>query len=188
MDAILTSFIAAGLAEWGDKTQLLVAALAARYGRPGPVLAGVALAALANALVAAACGTLLHGYITVRAVSLLLALALAFAGAVAFGRKAPPALAETVKGGAFLGSLIGFFLIEFGDKTQFVTFAVAAQFDALLLAAAGAAAGIVAASLPAALLGPALARQVPLRAVRYAVGLLFLLVAAIVAVNALRLV
>jgi putative Ca2+/H+ antiporter (TMEM165/GDT1 family) len=188
LDALLTSFIAAGLAEWGDKTQLLVAALAARYGRPGPVLAGVALAALANALLAAAGGVLVHGHITVRAVSLLLALALVFAGAAAFGRKSTPTLAETVKGGAFLGSLIGFFLVEFGDKTQFVTFAVSAQFDALLLAAAGATGGVVAASVPAALLGPALARHVPVRAVRYGAGILFLIVGIVVAVNALRLV
>ena len=44
MDALLTSFVAAALGEWGDKTQLLVIALAVRYRRPLPILAGVLVA------------------------------------------------------------------------------------------------------------------------------------------------
>ena len=35
MDALLTAFVAAFLAEWGDKTQLVVAMLAATTGKPG---------------------------------------------------------------------------------------------------------------------------------------------------------
>jgi len=38
---LLTSFFAVFLAEMGDKTQLLVFALAARYRKPWPVMAGV---------------------------------------------------------------------------------------------------------------------------------------------------
>jgi putative Ca2+/H+ antiporter (TMEM165/GDT1 family) len=188
LEALLTAFIAAGLAEWGDKTQLLVIALAARYGKPGPILAGVAIAALGNSLIAAAGGLLVNGYVTLRAISLLLAIALLLAGAGAFVGRKTPALAATVRGGALAGTALGFFLVEFGDKTQFVTFAISARFDSMALAAAGATAGIVAASAPAALLGPALAGLVPLRSIRWGAGALFLLVGFIVAVSALRLV
>lgn len=188
MEPLLTSFVAAGLAEWGDRTQLLVAALAARYGRPGAVLAGVGAAALASALIASAGGLLVNGLITLRAISLLLAVALLYAGAVGIAaRKAPP-LADTVKGGAIAGSALAVFLVEFGDKTQFITFAVAAQFNSLLLASLGSAAGVVAASAPAALLGSALPRAVPLKATRIAAAALFLLVGFVIAVSALRLV
>jgi len=39
VESLLTTFVAAFLAEWGDKTQLLVIALAARFQRPAAVLA-----------------------------------------------------------------------------------------------------------------------------------------------------
>ena len=40
-----------------------------------------------------------------------------------------------------------------GDRTQFLTFALAGRFDSAPLAAAGATAGIVAACMPAVMLG-----------------------------------
>ena len=46
---------------------------------------------------------------------------------------------------------------ELGDRTQFLTFALAGRFDSAPLAAAGATAGTLAACLPAALLGDRLA-------------------------------
>ena len=35
MEALVTAFVAAFLAEWGDKTQLIAAMLAARTRKPG---------------------------------------------------------------------------------------------------------------------------------------------------------
>ena len=84
MDALLTTFLAALLAEFGDKTQLLAVALAARYRKTSAVLGGIAVAALANNLLAAAGGMLINGMITLRAISLLVAVALVFAGIAAF--------------------------------------------------------------------------------------------------------
>jgi putative Ca2+/H+ antiporter (TMEM165/GDT1 family) len=188
LEPLLTSFIAAALAEWGDKTQLLAVALAVRYRSAGPVLAGIALAALLNALLAAAAGLLVHGYIALRAISLLIALALAFAGIAGLMTSKEAKMGETWKTGPFLTSLGCFFLLEFGDKTQFLTFAIAAQFNSLALAAAGATAGVAAASVPAVLLADQLPKTVPLRAIRIGAAILFLLVGVIVAVNALRLV
>jgi putative Ca2+/H+ antiporter (TMEM165/GDT1 family) len=78
-------------------------------------------------------------------------------------------------------------VLEFGDKTQFLTFALAAQFNAFALAAAGATAGIMVSSLPAALLGDSLAKSVPLKALRIWLGALFLAIGLFVAVSVLRL-
>jgi putative Ca2+/H+ antiporter (TMEM165/GDT1 family) len=189
VDALLTTFIAAALAELGDKTQLLVIALAARYRAPGQIIAGMAVAALANSLIAATAGTMISGMITLRAISLLVALALVFAGIAGLIRgKAAEGMGSTWKAGAFLTTAGCFFLLEFGDKTQFLTFALAAQYDGLALAAAGATAGVVAANLPAAALAeraPALLRLVR---VRLLVALLFLLAGFVVGLSALRLV
>lgn len=188
MEALVTSFVAAMLGEWGDKTQLLVIALAVRYRRPLPILAGVFAAALANSLIAAFGGTLVHGMIVPRAVSLLVALALVFAGIAGLIRPKPYQSAGTSRAGPFLVAAASFFVLEFGDKTQFLTFALAARYDAFALAAAGATAGILMASVPAALLGDGLARAAPLKGIRIGLGVLFLAVGLFVAVGALRLV
>jgi putative Ca2+/H+ antiporter (TMEM165/GDT1 family) len=79
------------------------------------------------------------------------------------------------------------FLIEFGDKTQFLTFSLAGRFDSFVLAAAGATAGVVAANIPAAYLGPRLAREVPLQPIRYAIAALFIVTGFVIAVGALEL-
>jgi putative Ca2+/H+ antiporter (TMEM165/GDT1 family) len=186
LEPLLTTFVAALLAEWGDKTQLLAAAFGARYGRPLPVIAGVFVGALANSVLAAFGGTLLHGMVTPRAISLVVGLALVFAGGGALFRSKTPDMGATWRVGPFLTTAACFFLLEFGDKTQFVTAALAAQYDAFALAAAGATAGIVLSNVPAAALGGRFA-LVPLKAIRIGAGLLLLGAGLVVALNALRL-
>lgn len=188
MDALLISFLAAALGEFGDRTQLLVALLAVRFGRAWPVLAGVAVGALANTLIASVAGALINDGITLRAISLLVAVALIYSGATGFFEKKPLAIGQGWRLGAFLTSAILFFLAEFGDKSQFLTFAVAAQYDAMVLAAVGATAGILAASAPAALLAGKFRETLPLRPIRYGVSILFLFGGFVVAINALRLI
>lgn len=188
MDALLIAFVAAALGEWGDKTQLLAAALAARYAKPTPILAGIALAALANSLIAAIGGAMLRDMVTVRALTLLLALALLFAGGAGLFRQKAPDLGATWKTGAFVTSAGCFFLLEFGDKTQFITAAISARFDAVASAAAGAAAGVLASSVPAVLLANRLGAVVPLQTIRLTVATLFSVTGLLVAITALRLI
>jgi putative Ca2+/H+ antiporter (TMEM165/GDT1 family) len=188
VDALLPALVAAFLAEWGDKTQLLVIAFAARYQKPLPILLGVALAALANSAISAFGGSLINGVITLRAISFLLALSLLFAGVGALIRQKTPDMGETWRTGPFLTTAGCFFLLEFGDKTQFITASLAAQYDAWVLAAIGAAVGVTAASVPAAVLGENLTKAVPIRPIRIGAAILFMLAGLIVAVNALRLV
>ena len=187
MDALLTAFVAAGLAEWGDKTQLLAALLAARSGRPGIVLAAVAVAALLTSMLAALAGEYIAQTITLRALTLLLALALLFAGAAGlFGRRLPNA--GSLRLPLFAATAIMLVAAEFGDRTQFLTFALAGRFGSAPLAAAGATAGIIAACLPAVLLAGQFHAKAPVRAIRYTVAALFLVAGFSIAVSALRLV
>ena len=187
MEPLLTSFIAAALAEWGDKTQLLAIALAARYRRSVPIFAGILLAAAANCALSAFGGTLIHGMIIPRAVSLLVGMALVMAGAGAFFRAKAPDMGAGWRVGPFLTAATCFFLLEFGDKTQFVTAAIAAQYDSIALTALGAAAGVAASSLPAVLLADRLVTIVPVRGIRIAAGVLFAISGLAVAISALRL-
>lgn len=186
MEPLVTAFVAVFLSGWGDKTQLIVALLAARSGRPGLVLAGLIVAALASNLVAAWAGTMIGATIPPRAVSLMVALALLLGGLGAFLPRTPPSLGS-MKLPLLLVAAILCLAAETGSRGQFLTFALAARFDSVWLAMAGASAGLLAATAPAALLGDRLARAVPLRAIRFTVGGLFLVIGFIVAMQALRL-
>ncbi|MDP8994528.1 MAG: TMEM165/GDT1 family protein [Pseudomonadota bacterium] len=187
MDALLTTFVAAALAEWGDRTQLFVILLAGRFANPKAILAGLVVAALANSLIAAVGGGLVHDLVNLRALSLLVALALLMAGIGSLIRRRPPAMAARWRTGAFVTAALALFLLEFGDKTQFLTFALAARFDSIALASAGATFGILVANAPAAVLGEALGKTLPVQPIRWGIAALFLIGGFWVAVSALEL-
>jgi Ca2+/H+ antiporter, TMEM165/GDT1 family len=186
MDALLTAFLCAFLAAWGDKTQLMVAMLAGKSGRPGRILIGLLIAAVASNVVAAILGMVVAPMITIRAMTLLTALALLFGGASGLLRRKPPADDVPVRW-PILTAIILCLAAEMGDRIQFFTFALAGRFHSVPLAAAGATAGLLAACLPAALLGPGFAPRLHIGAARYAVAALFLIAGFITAVNALQL-
>ena len=185
MEALVTAFVAAFLGEWGDKTQLVVAMLAATTKKPGQVLTGLFLAALASNIVAGLAGVYIAQTITIRAMTLLTALALLFAAGtgILMRRDPRPATARVPILTAFILCLAA----ELGDRTQFTTFALAGRFDSAPLAAAGATAAILAACIPAAILGDKLRETIPLRPIRYTVAALFLIVGFIAAMKALQL-
>jgi putative Ca2+/H+ antiporter (TMEM165/GDT1 family) len=185
MDVLVISFVAALLAAWSDKTQLVAAMLVERTQRPLLVLAGLFLALAASNTIAAIAGIYVGHLINLRAATLLTALALLFAGASGLIRRRSPKPAT-----AKLPLLTAFILClatEMGDRTQFLTFALAGRFDSAPFAAAGATAGALAACLPALILGEELQKAAPLRVIRYLGAALFLIAGFIVAVQALRL-
>ena len=185
MEALVTSFVAALLAGWSDKTQSVTAMLAETTKRPWLVLAGLVLALAASNVIASVAGLYISQAINVRAQTLLLALALLFAGGSGLIRRRPPR-----PGTAKLPLLTAFILClasEMGDRTQFLTFALAGRFDSAPFAAAGATAGALAACLPAIVLGNRLQAVMPMRVIRYVGAILFLLAGFIAAVQALQL-
>src|ERR1044072_1072338 len=145
MEALVTAFVAAFLALWGDKSQLIVAGLSAATRRPVMVMAGLALAALASSILAAIAGLWVAAMITIRAMTLMTALALLFAGAAALTRPRPkpPAPPRWPLATAFILCLAA----AMGDSAQFLTFALAGRFASAPLAAARARAGIIAACM-----------------------------------------
>lgn len=164
----------------GDRTSWLAAILADRTGRPAGVILSAALAfGLGNA--AAAQAGLMMPRMTPNAADLLLALALGFAGAGAlWGAARPDSFARWP---AFLA----LFALGFGEGMQFVTFALANRAPVPAFAAIGATIGTLIAVAPAALLGEAAWRRLPIRPIRIATGGVLVLIAAILAVGALRL-
>jgi Ca2+/H+ antiporter, TMEM165/GDT1 family len=81
--------------------------------------------------------------------------------------------------GAFGGTLVSFFLAEFGDKTQVATVALAARYASVATVVAGTTLGMMLANTPAVLLGERLLRRVPAKAVRRAAAAVFALIGAL---------
>jgi putative Ca2+/H+ antiporter (TMEM165/GDT1 family) len=166
MEAFLVSTGIVALAEMGDKTQLLSLLLAARFRRPWPIVLGILVATLANHAAAGAVGafvTTLLSPLTLRWV-----LGLSFI-AMAAWMMVPDKYEEqdetTSRFGVFGTTLLAFFLVEMGDKTQIATVALAAKYPSLLGVVAGTTLGMMIANVPAVLLGEVAARKLPMQLV-----------------------
>lgn len=175
LEALLTSAAIVALAEIGDKTQLLAIVLAARFKRPVPIVLGILLATLANHFLAAMAGSLAAGWFDGPAFRY--AVAVGFLAMAAwtlvpdtFEDDEAPAVS---RGGAFLTTLIAFFFVEMGDKTQVATIALGARFHDALAVTAGTTLGMMLANVPAVLLGGEIVKRVPLGVVRTIAALFF---------------
>ena len=174
MDALLSTFLSVFLAEMGDRTQILAAALALRYHKNGAVLAGLACATLANCAISAAGGSVIDSWISEEPLKLFAGMAYIFAGAgMLMWRRVVDPLSGW-KTPAFLTAFLGLFILEFGDKSQFIIAVQAARYDYWGMAMAGGFAGIMAATVPAVILREKLAQILPLKPIRWVSGALLL--------------
>lgn len=176
IEAFFVSSAVVALAEIGDKTQLLALVLAGQFRRPVPIVCGMLVATLANHAVAGALGAALGGALESPWFRGLVALSF-FAVAVwaLFPDRIEGGAARYIRGrlGAFAATLVAFFIVEIGDKTQAATVALAAHYRELVPVVAGTTLGMIAANLPVVLLGEAVTKRVPERAVRAAAAALF---------------
>jgi putative Ca2+/H+ antiporter (TMEM165/GDT1 family) len=174
LPVIATSAGVVALAEIGDKTMLLALVLAARYRQPVAVLGGILLATLANHGLAAWAGVALAGLLA--GPWFQAAVAIGFL-AMAAWTLVPDKLDEAPQAAgtshALIGTMVAFFVVEIGDKTQVATVALAARFQDVIAVTIGTTLGMMLANAPAVLLGEAIVARVPLRRVRMAAALLF---------------
>jgi len=159
----------------GDKTQLLSFLLAAKLQKKQPIIAGIFFATLANHFLAGSAGVWVASLASPHAVRWIVALLF-----FAFGVWAlkPDKLEEDPKlpaAGVFLTTLIAFFLVEMGDKTQLATVALAARYDSLVTVVLGTTLGMMIANVPAVWIGGALAHRVNMKVMRGVAAGLFVL-------------
>jgi Ca2+/H+ antiporter, TMEM165/GDT1 family len=174
MEAFFVSTAVVAIAEIGDKTQLLALMLAARYRKPVPIILGILFATLANHALAAWVGAAVASWIGADAMRWILGVTfIAMAGWCLIPDKADDGPQAARKAGAFLATLVAFFLVEIGDKTQIATVALAARFNSLVAVTAGTTFGMLLANVPVVLFGDAIARRLPLKWVRATAALLF---------------
>ncbi len=165
-------FVSTGLvaiAEIGDKTQLLALLLAARFRKPAPIILGILTATIANHLLAALVGKLAGALLEGPWMRWGLGLAfLAFAAWALVPDKFEENDAPETRGrgSVFLTTMVAFFFVEMGDKTQVATVALAARFHEVLMVAAGTTLGMMIANVPVVFVGEAAAKRLPLTLIR----------------------
>ena len=174
MDAFLTSTLLVAIAEIGDKTMLLAIVLATRFRQPLPIILGIFGATLANHALAALVGQQAAAWLSGE--WFRIAIAVSFI-AMGLWTLIPDKFEEDdrPKGGhgAFLTTLVAFFFVEIGDKTQLATVALGARFDAVLPVTAGTTLGMMIANVPAVYLGQTLVERISLKTVRWVAATLF---------------
>ena len=182
MEAFLVSAGVVALAELGDKTQLLALLLAVRFRAPVPVIAGIVTAVLANHLLAGAVGTLLATLISPAVLRwLLTASFIATAAWMLVPDKEPAGGARPARFGAYGTTVVTFFLVEMGDKTQVATLALAARYHTLLPVVAGTTLGMLICDVPAVLLGRVVAERIPVTLMHRIGAVVFLALAVLAA-------
>lgn len=166
MEAFLVSAGIVALAEIGDKTQLLSFFLAARYRRPVPIILAILVATLLNHALAGATGVWISHHVDSEMLRRIV-------GVLFLGMAAWTLIPDKASDrepasrlGVFGTSLLSFFLLEMGDKTQVATVVLAARYPSLLAVVGGTTAGMLLANVPAVLLGQRVASRAPLRLIR----------------------
>ena len=185
-------YISAGvvaIAEIGDKTQLLAIVLAARFRKPVPIILGILAATILNHAAAASLGFLIARWLTGQVFQIVVGVGfIAMAAWALIPDKEDEGALDRSRGGVFLTTLVAFFFVEIGDKTQIATSLLAARFHDIALVTAGTTLGMMAANVPAVLLGEAATRIVPLHYVRMAAAGIFALIGAWVLLAAFHIV
>lgn len=182
LEALVTSLGMVAIAEMGDKTQLLSFVLAARFrGRQWSIIAGIFLATIVNHALAALAGDWVAAAVNPGVLRWILGLAfLAFAGWALIPDTLDESEQPTTKYGAFVTTLVMFFLAEMGDKTQLATVALGAKYATLSAVAMGTTLGMMVANIPAVMLGETLAKRFPLSKMRFIAAALFAIFGALI--------
>ncbi|MCA1569950.1 MAG: TMEM165/GDT1 family protein [Chloroflexi bacterium] len=178
LGAAALAFGAIFVAEFGDKSQLLILAFATRYAAR-PVVLGLILAAAIIQGASVAVGALVGAALPTGAVAVVSGIAfLAVAAWTLRGEddaegEATTATGERLAGVALVLTVAGTFILgELGDKTMLATFALAAS-QGPVPTWIGSTAGEVAANLVAVVVGRQVGHRLSPRVVRIGSALLF---------------
>ena len=173
--AFAVSFGVVFVAELGDKSQLMALTFATRY-RTLPVLVGITLATAVVHLVSVAVGYGLGSALPTGWIALVAAVALVGFGAWTLrGDKLTAeerTKAERSTGSAVVAASGAFFLAELGDKTMLATITLATQYGWFGVWV-GSTLGMVAADALAIVVGRALGKRLPEKAIAYGAAALF---------------
>jgi putative Ca2+/H+ antiporter (TMEM165/GDT1 family) len=172
---ILVSFGLVAVSEMGDKTQLLAFALATRFKKPWPILLGILCATVLNHALAAFGGSWVSNHVPANVLRWILGgLFIGFGVWILVPDKDNDRQSQN-RFGAFLTTLVTFFLAEMGDKTQLATVALAARFQSIFFVTVGTTLGMLFADGLAVFAGEKVGERFPMIWVRRGASMLFIL-------------
>lgn len=175
MEAFAISTLVVAIAEVGDKTQLLSLLLVARFSRPWPIVAGIAVATVFNHFLAGFAGDVISRLVGPEILRYGLAASFVLMGLwLLRPDQVDEAEGQRRYGGVFLTSLVLFFLAEMGDKTQIATAALGARYDPLWAVVVGTTLGMLIANVPVVFGGEWLMQRVPVKWVQRVAAVLFI--------------
>jgi putative Ca2+/H+ antiporter (TMEM165/GDT1 family) len=185
--ALLTSLLLTALTSFGDRPQLLSAVLAMRFTQRAAVGAGLLAATLANSLLSVLAGQMVHGAISEDPLQLFFAISLLFAGIgmVAWQRRLD--ILQGWRLSPFWTSFLGLFILQLGDKSQFILAANAARTGQWPWVLVGGFLGIMLGCLPALVLRERLGELLPVQRIRQGSGAVLLVIGAYLALSAVGL-
>jgi putative Ca2+/H+ antiporter (TMEM165/GDT1 family) len=181
---LIVSFLLIGIAELGDKTQILTLALAAKYPME-KVIYGIFSATAALMLIAVLVGGVIQKLVPMIFISILAGAFFIIYGLIIIAPITKAEEKEEVSSSAIKSKdpfwiVFGsFFLAEIGDKTQLATFAMTAKYGSPVQIWIGATLGMVLVNLFGILIGNVLRNYIPEKMINYLTGGLFIIFGAL---------
>jgi putative Ca2+/H+ antiporter (TMEM165/GDT1 family) len=174
-DSIFSSFLLVAASEMGDKTQLLAFALAAKYKRPLPVMAGIFVATLFNHGLAAWGGSSISKLLGPSILAAVLGALFIIFALWTLKPDTADEVPQAPRFGPFLTTAFLFFMAEMGDKTQFATVALGAQYGSVLAVTFGTTLGMMLTDGLAVFAGDQLSHKINMKYMRWFAAGLFLI-------------
>ena len=175
METFLISTFAVTLAEIGDKTQLLSLFLAAKFKNKWSIIAGLLVATILNHLASAYLGQWASQFVQSDIGQIILSTSFIVLGLWLFiPDKDEEQSSRFDKYGAFVVTLVLFFVAELGDKTQVATILLAVEYQDVVLVTLGTTLGMLIANVPVIYMGQYIMQRLPLNATRFVAGGLFI--------------
>jgi len=173
MEAIWQSLLVVAITEMGDKTQLLALVLAAKFKQPWTVMAGILVATVLNHLLASTIGVWLTTVVSADVLRWVLALGFILFALWVLKPDKDEDLKNPDRFGAFVTTLVAFFIAEMGDKTQLSTVAMAAKYQSVALVTVGTTMGMLISDGLAVAFGEGLTKRIPMKVIRWVAALMF---------------
>jgi putative Ca2+/H+ antiporter (TMEM165/GDT1 family) len=186
LKALGTAFGLTFIAELGDKTQIAILTLAARYGWL-PVFVGAAGAFVLLDALAVTVGGVIGRYVPADIVRYVSAAVFIIFGLLSFRReKEEEEETQKTARNPFLTAFLYVALLELGDKTQLSLVALTSRFKMPFWVFLGGTAALVLTSFIGAIVGKWLARVVPMKWIRWASGAIFIAFGVLIAFGVIR--
>ncbi|NLU52462.1 MAG: TMEM165/GDT1 family protein [Clostridiaceae bacterium] len=173
---LFTTLFMVLIMEMGDKTQLLVMAMASRY-KPQHVFIGISLASILLNMLAVILGTYIGGIQVIQdCVRIGASILFIFFGLLSLKEEETDGeKGHSLSEGVILTIALAFFLAEFGDKTQLSTFSFAALYpESPLSVFIGSTLGLIVADCLGLIAGTLVIKWIPKKTIAFASAVLFI--------------